>query len=277
MHVPVDNPLETKWSDRPREHSDNGIAWIRHGAGRPVVLIHGVGLRAESMAGLLDALAADHEVRAFDLPGHGHSVLGDVGDSLAGYTDAIVGAMASIRSPAIVVGHSMGAMVALDMAIRHPGRCGAVIALNAIFRRTADAATAVRRRAAALSSTAVSDPAPTLSRWFGDDADSVAAKACRHWLESVDPRAYKAAYTVFAGEDGPDDVGLSSLACPALFVTGAAEPNSTPEMSRAMGARAPRGRAAVITGAAHMMPMTHDEPTVAAIREFLGREMEVTP
>lgn len=267
---------DVDWSDRPRDASNGGIAWLRRGTGRPVLLLHGVGLRAESMAGLLDGLAPDHEVFAVDLPGHGDSALGDVGDTLTSYTDAIVSAMGPMRAPPVVVGHSMGAMIALDIAIRYADRCRAVIALNAVFRRSATAAEAVRRRALALSAATASDPLPTLSRWFGDDTNSAAALACRRWLETVDSRAYQSAYTVFSREDGPSTDGLSALACPALFVTGADEPNSTPAMSRTMAELSPRGRAVVVPDAAHMLPMTHASFTVSVIRDFLARDVEGT-
>ena len=47
------------------------------------------------------------------------------------------------------------------------------------------------------------------------------------------------------------------LACPALFMTGGDEPNSTPEMSEGgWHGIAPHGRAVIVEGAAHMMP--HD-------------------
>ena len=70
---------------------------------------------------------------------------------------------------------------------------------------------------------------------------------------------YKAAYTTFAESDGPTKEQLARIDSPALFVTGADEPNSTPQMSRAMAELAPNGQAKVLLNAAHMMPMTHAE------------------
>jgi pimeloyl-ACP methyl ester carboxylesterase len=139
--------------------------------------------------------------------------------------------------------------------------------LNAIYRRTAKAASAVQRRAAGLDGVNAVDPSDTLERWFGDGTSPEAA-ACKAWLTDVSPAGYKAAYTVFALEDGPAEAGLSSLRTPALFATGAAEPNSTPAMSHAMAALAPEGRAIVLEGAAHMMPMTHPEAVNSMLSVF---------
>jgi pimeloyl-ACP methyl ester carboxylesterase len=165
----------------------------------------------------------------------------------------------------------MGAMIALDLAARYPHLCLGVVALNAIFRRSAPAAAAVRARAAALTGDAPADPGPALRRWFGNDVSSAEAVACRRWLRDVDPAAYRAAYTVFAREDGPSSDALRALRCPARFVTGSEEPNSTPEMSRRMAALSPGGDALIVDGAAHMMPMTHADAVNRALIDFLGR------
>ncbi len=74
---------------------------------------------------------------------------------------------------------------------------------------------------------------------------------------------------MFAREDGPRDESLVALTCPVLFMTGADEPNSKPQMSRNMAALAPNGRAMLIDGAAHMMPMTHARQVNAALAGFV--------
>lgn len=251
------------WTTRPR--SEFGpLAAIRAGAGPRLVLLHGVGLRAEAWNAQMDALSPRFEVIAPDLPGHGSSARIEGQASLGAYVDRVAGALAG---PFLIVGHSMGAMIALELAALYPDMVRGVAALNAIFRRTPAAAGAVQRRAAALDGMRAPDPSATLARWFGA-APSAEAAACREWLSAVDPAGYKAAYTVFANEDGPSDAGLAGLAAPALFLTGSEEPNSTPAMSAAMAARAPGGRSIIIDGAAHMAPMTHPEPVNAALIAF---------
>ena len=144
-------------------------------------------------------------------------------------------------------------------------------ALNAIFRRSKQASDAVRARADGLPLDKISDPEPTLERWFSIDRNPDAANACRDWLLGADPAGYKAAYTVFAQSDGPADEALRTLSCPALFLTGSEEPNSTPAMSGAMAALVPDGECAVIDGAAHMMPMTHSGAVNRALLDFAAR------
>lgn len=258
------------WTTRPRSDRADGIAAIAQGEGPAVVLFHGVGLNADSWGAQIDALSARFAVTALDLPGHGASRPLAEPRSLADFADALIPAIETIGEPVRLAGHSLGALLTLDIAARRPDLCRAIAVLNAIHRRPAEAVAAVQARADAMSPATVNDPSPTLARWFGDDRSSDAFKACERWLTSVDPAAYKTAYTLFAASDSPPDAALAGIACPALFLTGADEPNSTPAMSRALAAAVSDGRAAIVDGAAHMAMMTHADAVNAALLDFFG-------
>ncbi|PUB14269.1 alpha/beta fold hydrolase [Yoonia sediminilitoris] len=251
------------WTTRPR--SDFGaLRAIIAGDGPTVLFIHGVGLRAEAWNAQIDAMSERFRVVAVDMPGHGESPPPGEDLNLSDYTDAIA---QGLEAPALVIGHSMGAMIALDMAMRHPHLVRGVVAMNAIFQRDHAASKAVQTRARSLDGVTVAGPSGPLTRWFGD-APSPEQSACQRWLTSVDPAGYRMAYTVFAHENGPRPSALAALTCPALFVTGQDEPNSTPAMSKAMANLAPKGRTQIIEGAAHMMPMTHVAQVNAALLDF---------
>ena len=249
-----------KWTPQPRSEV-GGISFIRAGTGSRLYLIHGVGLRAEAWMAQVNKLSEKQDCRALDLPGHGASRALRHPATLAQYTDRIA---AAIDAPGVVAGHSMGAMIALDLAVRHSHLVRGVAALNAIYCRNPKAAEAVRRRAADLTDTGLADLEATLTRWFADQ-DTAERRACREWLTGVVTEHYKTAYEVFAAENGPADADLARLTCPALFMTGGDEPNSTPEMSEAMARIAPHGRAVIVEDAAHMMPMTHASPVNAEL------------
>lgn len=203
------------------------------------------------------------------MAGHGDSPMLPSTPRLSAYVAAVAEAL---TTPVVVIGHSMGAMMALDLAARFPQKVRGVAALNAIYRRSDAAKQAVEARAASLDGVSMADPEPTLIRWFGN-APSPARTACKDWLTHADPAGYRAAYSVFAREDGPSDDALGALNCPALFMTGSKEPNSTPAMSEAMATRAPQGTVITVEGAAHMMPMTHPAPVNAALRDLIQRSM----
>ncbi len=252
------------WTTRPRS-DQGGFACIKEGEGPRVLLLHGVGLQADAWAAQLPDLASHFQVIAPDMPGHGQSayLAGRADLSAYSYTVAQL-----LEGPTVVAGHSMGAMIALDIAARHPELVAGVAALNAIYRRSDAAKQAVLNRAESLGSETGPNPEPTLERWFGTEP-SEARSACEAWLRGADLHGYRTAYDVFAREDGPSDRALMSLKCPAFFMTGSLEPNSTPAMSQAMAALTPKGQVHVIEDAAHMMPMTHHEEVTRALMAFV--------
>src|SRR5439155_3965812 len=72
-----------------------------------------------------------HNVLAVDLPGHGRSG-GEALPSVAAIADWLVAFLDAMRvERAILVGHSMGALAALDMAGKHPGRVAKLALLGA--------------------------------------------------------------------------------------------------------------------------------------------------
>ena len=104
--------------------------YIRRGAGKPLLLIHGLGGRWQSWQPILDDLAAQREVIAVDLPGFGQT------PPLAGTTSmrTLADAMSTfIHANGLTgvdaVGSSMGARLVLELA-RRGGVVGAVVSLN---------------------------------------------------------------------------------------------------------------------------------------------------
>jgi pimeloyl-ACP methyl ester carboxylesterase len=190
--------------------------------------------------------------------------------SVAGYAKTLESVLEALEAPALIVGHSMGALIALELACHRPDRVCGVAALNAVFQRSPTAAAAVRARAESLTGDGLPDPAPTLTRWFGT-SDTPARRACTAWLRSVDPRGYKWAYSAFAQTLGPEPRDLHAIACPVLYATGADEPNSTPEMSQRMAQETPNALVLIVDGAAHMLPMTHPDTTNEALRRLAAR------
>ena len=253
------------WITRQRSKL-GALAAIRVGVGPSVTLLHGVGLNADAWGGQINELARHYSVIAFDMAGHGDSPAFTWNSpNLMDFVDA---ARSDLDGPTVVIGHSMGAMIALKLA-EDPNVLG-VVALNAIYRRSKSAHAAVHSRAKQLQDRAQIDPLPTLKRWF-DDLSSSEAIACAQWLRAASIKGYCAAYSVFANENGPTQAELLGLAKPALFMTGGLEPNSTPEMSIKMGELCPMGQAHVIDDAAHMMPMTHAQDVNRKLLKFISQ------
>lgn len=107
------------------------LAWTRQGDGPPVVLLHGQGGNGPSWSAQSEALAARYSVHALDLRGHGASNF-PPGRWTMGMFAADVAAL--IRSlglgPCHVVGHSLGGMVALQLALDAPERVRSLAIVN---------------------------------------------------------------------------------------------------------------------------------------------------
>jgi len=89
--------------------------------GRTIILIHGWASRLDHWQPAASALARHHRVLRMDLRGHGRSEAPADGYSIRQFADDIAALAGSQRiRNAVVVGHSMGSTVALELARRHP-------------------------------------------------------------------------------------------------------------------------------------------------------------
>ncbi|WP_082482797.1 alpha/beta fold hydrolase [Methylobacterium sp. Leaf123] len=241
----------------------------------PILFIHGVGLDHTVWRPQIAAFAEQRPVHAYDMMGHGASDRPKGRPELADYAAQLIGVLDGLGiERAHLVGHSMGAMVALEAALSHPARVGSVTALNAVYRRSPEQGQAVLRRVEALEAGEASPGIETtLARWFGSLvpphlADE--AERMRALLERADDRGYALAYRVFATADAAYAERLQNLSVPALFMTGQHDPNSTPEMTRAMAAAVPGARGFVLSGERHMMPLVGAARVNAEIARFIA-------
>lgn len=260
---------------RPRNRGVSAeTAWYGTGEGPPVILIHGVGLNADVWASQIVALAPSHRVIAYDTLGHGRSALPPEIASLDDYVGQLFRLMDGLGLPgASLVGHSMGAMIAIAAALEDPARIDRLVALNAVHDRSPDQRAAARERADLLDrGGAAKTSEAALERWFGPSAGGAFAAEraqVRDWLDAVDPAGYARAYRVFATADSAYASRLKELRCPALFITGELDPHSTPAMSLAMAAAAPQGHAVVLPGQRHMAAFAAPDVCNRIILDFL--------
>jgi pimeloyl-ACP methyl ester carboxylesterase len=249
-------------------------SFLRCGSGEVVVLIHGVGMNATIWQPQMEALSASHDVIAIDMLGHGESMPPPEEPQLSDYADQIIGLLDRLEiDRAALVGHSMGALVATQTALQQPARIERLVAMNAVFRRPPALKRAVLERADELQTRGVaSSIQATLDRWFGSPVPKQLRAACecaRQALQDVDLEGYGRTYRLFAVSDEAFTTSLSTLAMPALFLTGALDANSSPAMSREMALLAPHGTCIVLEGERHMMALTNPEAVNVHITRFL--------
>lgn len=258
-----------------RSRTRNGAAYLETGAGEPLLLIHGVGMRLEAWGPQITALCDTHRVIAIDMPGHGESerIASDAKlDAFVAWLAAVIDELG--LDSVNVAGHSMGALIAGGIAATQPHRVRRVALLNGVYRRSPDARAAVLARAAEISGGQIDYDGPLL-RWFGEDNQRTDAyRLTRSWLSDVDPQGYATAYSAFAEGDALYADWWPSVRCPALFLTGADDPNSTSAMAMAMADATPHGYFRLIENERHMVNLTAPVAVNAILREWLAREAQ---
>jgi (E)-2-((N-methylformamido)methylene)succinate hydrolase len=248
-----------------------GTSFIEKGEGEAILFIHGVGLNAEAWAPQIAAFSATHRVIAMDMSGHGESIAPSPSATLEDYVAQARRLLDDLGIMAVnVVGHSMGGLVAMGLAVAHPQRVRRLAVLNSVHERSPEARAAVEARAGAIAPGFSFEP--TLDRWF-DSQDQALRERVRAWLEQTDLGSYATAYRVFATADRAFSGRLSAILCPALFATAEGDPNSTPAMAETMAQGAVRGRSAVVAGARHMMALTHWQETNALLSALLAERL----
>jgi pimeloyl-ACP methyl ester carboxylesterase len=110
-----------------------GLSYVeRAGQGMPVVLLHGIGSNGQSFAPLIDALDARHRVVAWDAPGYGESTpLANDWPDPSDYAAALNRLLAQLDIPrCILVGHSLGTLIAARFAVVSPNHVAALCLLS---------------------------------------------------------------------------------------------------------------------------------------------------
>ena len=95
------------------------ILFVEMGQGQPVLFLHGMGGSWQDWTSSLAFLSRTHQVMALDFPGFGGSDSPETEYSIAWFTEITEKFLrARLCDSVHVVGHSMGALVALNLAAR---------------------------------------------------------------------------------------------------------------------------------------------------------------
>jgi pimeloyl-ACP methyl ester carboxylesterase len=121
----------TSLATAPDRYFANGDVRLRYreiGRGEPVVLLHGLGGSLDAWEGVADSLATGYRVIAVDERGFGKSTrFNEPSRYGSAMSEDVVGLLDYLQIPrAHLVGHSMGAVVAANVAARHPSRVASV-------------------------------------------------------------------------------------------------------------------------------------------------------
>jgi pimeloyl-ACP methyl ester carboxylesterase len=106
-----------------------------HGAGSPLLLLHGAYMTIDMMGPLLTGLAERRQVIAVEQQGHGRTADIDRPLTYEQMADDTAGLLRHLEvERADVVGYSMGGGVALQIALRHPAAVRKLVVASSSFR-----------------------------------------------------------------------------------------------------------------------------------------------
>ena len=240
----------------------------------PLVLGPSLGTTNILWEAVLPALALDHRVITWDLPGHGSSAPAREPFAVADLADALVralhGALGGERFD--YAGVSLGGAVGLELLLRHPqlvGRAvilcsGAVIGTPQGWRDRA-----AQVRAQSTSSLVVG----SAQRWFapGSVADHPdLAGRLLHALQDADDESYALACEALAAYDLRDRLG--EIAAPVLAVWGAHDAVTPEASAREIAAGVRSGSAVGIPAASHLAPVDDPAAVTRLLSGFLTSE-----
>ena len=250
--------------------------------GPPVVLVHGLGGCAANWVDVAPLLLETRRVLVPELPGHGLSTPLPAVPNLAVFADRV--ALVAEREgmlPAAFVGHSLGGVVALRLALRRPGDVTALVLAAA-----AGISSTTRRAKYGLRILGIIGPRRLVAPW----ADSVAESAFLRYAVfgrwgAVDPLALSreavdgfldgtrltsdsvSAARAVVEDDVRQDLG--ELDCPTLVLWGARD-NQLAVADALDFARRLDAPLRVIADCGHLLIGERPDLCAEAIESFLG-------
>jgi pimeloyl-ACP methyl ester carboxylesterase len=239
-------------------------------------MLHGIGGGRFSFAPQMAALGDRYRMVAWDMPGYGSS------SPLAAMTWPMLADAAITLADHLgvarfdLLGHSMGGMVAQEVAHRYPGRLTSLIlaGTSAAFGGPDDSFKA-KFLAARLTpldqGQTPADIAPALVRsMVGDDPDPNGVAAAVQSMGRISAASYRRALECLVTFDRRD--GLASIKVPTLLIAAEKDRTALPVGMRRMHERVTGSRYSEIPGAGHLMNLERPMAFSAAVGSFLDRQ-----
>ncbi len=243
------------------------IEYLTGGNGPPLVMIHGIGGKAEDYALLFGAFTGTRRVYALDLLGYGGSEQPDVDYSIAMHADVLRGFLHAMHlRETDMVAVSMGGWIALKFASEHPERVRKLVlvstggfAFDTALEPSAfspDNVAALRKSFRLQSDLAARLPAFVLR-------DFLRRSRSRRWINE------RAMRSMLSGRDLVERK-LHRVRMPVLLVWGTADRLIPFTVAERIREEMPHAQLVAIEGGSHLAIVERRRETVPAILRFLN-------
>jgi len=246
------------------------------GEGRPVVLLHGLGGSTVLWGDLGERLARDYLVVSLDLRGAGATRELERRElSLETWAGDLRGVLEELHvERPVLVGHSLGASVALKYALTWPDDVAALVLMGADANLSH---LAPRMHAAADAIGSLGLDRWVRERWSQNTPFAAASlerapellELYRAMLLANDPGDYVRTCLAIAGAEDLTS-RLGEVSQPALVIVGGADDRTLPEHGRKLARRLPEARVVQLEGVGHTLPLEAPGEIAGAVAEFLG-------
>ena len=241
------------------------------GSGRPVLFLHALGTDMRLWAHLLPMLPAGLRTIRCDLRGHGLSDCPPPPYSMGALVHDAEALLDGLSvTGAVVVGCSLGGMVAQGLAVKRPDLVAGLVLSNTAAR-IGTPGTWHDRIATLHAGGLVALASPTLARWFPAAFHTTPEIALwRHMLERTPPDGYAGCAAAIAGTDF--HLPLQGLKMPALGIAGSEDGSTPPDLVRETMDLIPGGDFALIRKAGHLPMVDRPADYAAVLSAFLARQ-----
>lgn len=244
-----------------------------HGAGEPVLFIHGFPLSGEMWKSAAADLKSGYMVIVPDLRGHGGSAATKEA-SMADYADDLAALLDHVREtrPVMVVGLSMGGYVAMEFYRRHRARVRALVLVDT--RAEADSPEAAKGRKDTAEkvlkegSKVVADA--MIGKLFAPDAPADMKSKWQAIMAATAPAGTAAALLAMAGRVDSMPT-LQAMKLPVLVVVGEQDVITPPDCAQRMHVAAKGSQLETVAGAGHMVPVEKPGGFTITLKKFLAQ------
>lgn len=216
---------------------------------------------------VVPSLAARYRVTAWDLPGHGASVVATAPFTVAELADAVAASVTDARFA--YAGVSLGGAVGLELALGHGDRL-ARAAIVASGARLGEAGPWKERAAQVRTQSTSSLITASAGRWFAPgsiERRPQLSGRLLHALQDADDESYALCCEALARYDVREQ--LEAISTPTLAVWGEYDAVAPEALAVDIARRVQRGRSVRIADAGHLPPAEQPEATAAALLDFL--------